>query len=671
MKLRIFTLIAVLMIPPGVQAAEPVPLSDFARHLKFRDVKISPDGSHLAISAMIEDNSVLSIVNIEDNTGFSINPREEDVVDDFWWVSGKRVIYTLGTKVGQLERPEPTGELFAVNVDGKGRDVLFGFRANRDPAGSTGSHIQKKESENASAWMLDELRDDDDNAIIGVRRWNWSHVNTAGGELLHPEVRRIDVRSGKNRSLTKSPLVQANFLTDNDGVARFTYGEDNAQKYKVYYRSGDGKAWELIIDETQDGVRVVPEAFNRAGDAVYFFCGGSNGVGGLCLWNIADRTFKTLWSGADAAPTGIAKTFDGKDVYAIRSMPGRTAITLVDKEAAESRLLADMMGAFPGEDVSFTSNSRDGKKIVVDVQSDKNPGSYYLYDVDTKKLSLLFSQAPWLEGKPLASMEPFSFKSRDGLVLHGYLSKPPGNEEAKDLPLVVYLHGGPYGERDTWGYDPTVQALTSRGYAVLQVNFRGSGGYGYDFVKAGFGEWGARMQDDVTDATHWAVKDGVADPKRICIYGGSYGGYAALQGVVREPDLYQCAIGSSGVYDLNLMKTRGDVPQSLYGNSYLDLVLGTDTTVLAQRSPASQAATIKANVMLISGGEDKRVPSAQSEAMRSAMRNNGSEVVWLYQPSEGHGFYKEENVADMYEKIIAFLDQNIGAGEKKSDAPSP
>ncbi|MGB0134264.1 alpha/beta hydrolase family protein, partial [Dokdonella sp.] len=663
MTLRLFALVSFLIIPLCAQGAEAIPLSDFARHLKFKDVKISPDGTHLAINAIVDGDSVLSIVNIADNQGFSIAPREEDVVVDYWWVSDKRVLYTLGTKVGQLEQPVSTGELFAVNADGKGRDILFGYRANRDPAGSTGSLIQKKQSENASASMLDDLRDEDDDAIIAVRRWNWSHVKSAGGELLHPEVRKIDVRSGKNRTLTVSPLIYADFLTDNEGVARFTFGTDTDQSYKVYYRQGDGKDWELVIDEAKDGVRVYPVAFNRAGDGVYFFCGGDKGVGGLCLWNVANHSFKTLWSGSEASPISYSKTFDGKDIYAIRSMPGRTAVTLVDREAAESKLLAEMMGVFPGEEVEFTSNSKDGKKIIVSVEGDKNPGTYYLYDVDTKKLSLLLSQAPWLENKPLASMEPFSFKSRDGLLLHGYLSKPPGKEDARDLPMVVYLHGGPYEVRDTWRYNRKVQALTSRGYAVLQVNFRGSGGYGYDFVKAGYGEWGAKMQDDVTDATKWAIKQGVADPKRICTLGTSYGGYSALQAVVREPDLYQCAIGDAGVYDLNLMRTRGDIPQSLYGEAYLEKVLGKDSSVLAQRSPASQAATIKANVMLISGGEDKRVPPVHSEAMRNALTKNGAEVVWLYQPSEGHGYYKEENVTDMYEKIIAFLDQNIGPGK--------
>jgi dipeptidyl aminopeptidase/acylaminoacyl peptidase len=295
------------------------------------------------------------------------------------------------------------------------------------------------------------------------------------------------------------------------------------------------------------------------------------------------------------------------------------------------------------------------------VESDRNPGAFYLYDADTKKVTFLMARAPWVEPGTMASMEPFAIKARDGMALHGYLTRPPGQEEAKNLPMVVYVHGGPYEIEDTWGYDPNVQAMASRGYAVLQVNFRGSGGYGYGFVKAGYGEWGAKMQDDVTDATRWAVEQGVADGKRICIFGGSYGGYAALQGAVREPDLYRCTIGYAGVYDLQLMKTRGDIPQSLYGDGYLNKVLGTDDKVLAQRSPINQIDRIKADVMLIVGGEDKRVPPVHGENLRNALLKRGKNVEWLYQPSEGHGFYLEKNRTDMLEKLIAFLDKNIGS----------
>jgi dipeptidyl aminopeptidase/acylaminoacyl peptidase len=261
----------------------------------------------------------------------------------------------------------------------------------------------------------------------------------------------------------------------------------------------------------------------------------------------------------------------------------------------------------------------------------------------------------------MAKSEPITLKARDGIALHGYLTKPSGKEDAKNLPLVVFVHGGPYGIRDDWAFDPYVQMLSSRGYAVLQVNYRGSGDYGSAFLKAGYHEWGGKMQDDVTDATDWAIAQGVADPKRICIFGGSYGGYAALEGAVKEPDLYRCAIGYVGVYDLRLMTTRGDIPQSTSGENYLKMVLGEDQSVLWDRSPIAHLDRLKAKVMLIVGGADKRVPAVQGESLRSALNKAHIEHEWLYQRTEGHGFYDEANRRNLFAKVIAFLDRNIGA----------
>ena len=652
--------LAAFGIVVSAPAAEPVPLADFARHMQFRDAKISPDGAHLAVTSIIDGKSVLSMIDLRSNSGLTLRPREEDEVAQFWWVSPKRLVYSVARRGGYFEAPGQTGELFAVDVDGKNKDILFGYRVDQSMAGSTGSHITKKESENASAWLLDDLRDDDDEAVVQVERWNWSHVGVAGGERLHPEVRRINVNTGKNRTIATAPMPRSGFVLDHAGSVRFAYALDNDQKFKVHYREGEGKDWELVVDEAITGDRAYPISFNRAGDGVYFNCQGSKHRGGLCLWDVAKREFKTLWSANDAAPFAFEETFDGQDLFAIRSMPGRTAVTLLDKTSEEAELLVALMNQFPGEDVRFVNASRDGRKVVVLVEADRDPGSFYLYDADTKKLSFLLARAPWIKPEAMAAKNPFEIKARDGMSLHGFLTKPVGKEAAKNLPMVVFVHGGPYGISDSWNYDPYVQVLASRGYAVLQVNYRGSGGYGYDFMKAGYGEWGAKMQDDVTDATRWAVEQGTADARRICIFGGSYGGYAALQGAVREPDLYQCTIGYVGVYDLRLMKSRGDIPQSFSGEGYLDLVLGNDETVLARRSPINQIDRIKADVMLIVGGQDKRVPPVQGESLRNAMLKRGKPVEWVYQPTEGHGFYNEKNVTELYEKILGFLDRNIG-----------
>ncbi len=631
--------------------AAPLPVADFARHLKFGDVQISPDGKTIAAISNLDGQRSLSLITLADSKAVNIRPRENAQVIKVWWVGSQRVMYTIGEAVGGLEEPDQNGELHVANADGTGQDLLFGYRAG---AGNTGTRIQRKEGEQASAWLLDRLRGDDSAALITVQRWNVGMVNTPGGDGLFAEARRINLRDGKTRTVATAPMRIAEFMTDNDGVVRFAYGDGVDQKRKVYYREADDKSWELVIDEASTGNRVAPLAFNRAGDSVYFACGG------LCRWSIAKRELTPLWSSENADAVELVKTFDEKDVFAVRSMPGRVAISLLDKQAPEAKLLVDLVKQFPGEDVRIASASDDGSKVVIEVRSDLNPGTFYLYEAGEKKLSTLLARAPWLKADDLATMEPFSIKARDGMILNGYVSKPVGKEEAKNQPMVVLVHGGPHGERDAWGYDPVVQLLTSRGYAVLQVNFRGSGGYGYDFIKAGYREWGAKMQDDVTDATQWAIKQGIADPKRICIQGASYGGYAALQGAVREPDLYQCAIGIVGIYDLRLMKSRGDVPQSSSGEGYLDMVLGTDNEQLAQRSPINQLDRLKAKVMLVVGGQDKRVPPIHGENLQRALVAKGKPPEWLYQRTEGHGFYDEANVEDMYTKLIAFLDSNIG-----------
>ena len=293
------------------------------------------------------------------------------------------------------------------------------------------------------------------------------------------------------------------------------------------------------------------------------------------------------------------------------------------------------------------------------VSSGREPGRYFLYDAAHGKAEFLLAVRPWIHPERMGEVEPFTMKARDGLALHGYVTRPPGKENARNLPMVVFVHGGPYGVLDFWEYDPWVQMLATRGYAVLQVNFRGSGGYGEAFIRAGYREWGAKMQDDVTDATRWAIAQGIADPRRICIFGGSYGGYAALQGVVRDPDLYRCAIGYVGVYDLALMYSRGDIPQSLYGENYLKVVLGEARDELRRRSPAASAGRIKARMMLVVGGQDKRVPPAQGQAMRSALGKAGVEHEWIHERTEGHGFHGERNVERLMQRIDAFLASSL------------
>ena len=482
---------------------------------------------------------------------------------------------------------------------------------------------------------------------------------------VNSEAYKIDLRTGVKQQIATSPIksveFDTQFLTDHLGQLRFAVGMNVNQKHEAYYREANGATWQRLYVEGDGNAMFYPLLFNRSNDRVYARCAGANHVGGICLWDVKTRKLETLWSAKESGEAQLVTTFDGNDAFAIRTMIGRPAVVLLDKNTPEAKILVALLHEFPGNDIAITSASYDGKKVVFKASNDVDPGAFYLYDADTKKATGLLHLMPWIDPQKMAAMEPVNFKARDGLAIAAYLTRPLGAENAKNLPLVVWVHGGPYGVYDRWGFDNTVQAFASRGYAVLQVNYRGSGGYGEKFIEAGFREWGGKMQDDVTDATRWAIAQGIADPARICIAGASYGGYAALEGVTREPDLYKCAIGEVGVYDLRLMYTRGDIPQSANGANYLKRVLGDDQAELWNRSPIAHLDRLKARVMLIAGGADRRVPSVQGENLHNELDRRKVAHEWIYQRTEGHGFYDENHQRDLYEKMLAFLDKNIGA----------
>jgi len=645
---RIHVLAASLLSIAFAAPAAEIPIEDFAKHAQFRDIKISPDGDYLAASAVVDGKAVLSLVKLDDMKGVNLRPRESGEVYEFWWVAPHRVVYNVAERVSTLETPSLTGELYGVNADGTRKQLLLGYRQNH---------------ESVYADVVHPLWAEGGKVLIAKYHWNGS------ADGAYPTAAYMDVNNGTLTEVGTAPMKNALFVADHKGQVRFATADGTDQGRRVYHRATNDANWDLVFDESKDDPVVRPLGFARDDKIAYFACPGTHSVGGLCRWNAATKKSETIWSGTEAGVDELVPTFDRKDFVALRSMPGRIATTLIDKSAAESKLLAGLMQQFPGEDVRLTSSTTDGSKVVFDVSSDRNPGEFYLFDRATGKATFLFASMPWIKPDEMSTMEPIALKTRDGLALHGYLTRPHGKDQAKNLPMVVVVHGGPYGIRDSWQFGPEIQMLASRGYAVLQVNFRGSGGYGNAFIHAGFGEWGAKMQDDVTDATRWAVTEGIADPKRICIFGASYGGYAALRGVTKEPDLYRCAIGYVGVYDLRLMYTRGDIPQSTYGDNYLKMVLGEDESVLWDRSPIAHVDRLKAKVMLIVGGEDRRVPPVQGENLHNALDKAHVQHEWLYQRTEGHGFYDEKNIADLMNRVDAFLDRNIGNTAGAGAAP--
>ena len=336
-------------------------------------------------------------------------------------------------------------------------------------------------------------------------------------------------------------------------------------------------------------------------------------------------------------------------------------VVYFDKETAE--MMASLESAFKNKVVSVVSRSEDEVLNIVYVGSDTDPGHYYLFDKVKNTLKSLVSPMDWLDKSQLSPMKPIRFTSRDGLTLRGYLTIPKGSK-GKKLPLIVNPHGGPYGIRDTWGYNPETQFFASRGYATVQVNFRGSGGYGRKFQQAGYGgKWGAEMQNDLTDTVKYLVSEGIADPKKVCIYGSSYGGYATMAGLTFTPELYKCGINYVGITDVSLLfdsLPKHWEPQ----RETLKKQIGdpNDKALMKKMSPLYHVDKIVAPLMIVQGAKDPRVVKKHAINLRDALEERGitlSDDEWIMKENEGHGFQKEENKIELYTKIERFLAKHL------------
>lgn len=633
--------------------AETIPLRDFVRRAEFEQVKLSPDGAYLAISIPGEDRTGLAIMRIADRkiTG-ALNFRDQEHVSNFWWVSDKRVVVSLAKKEGSLAQPQATGELFGLDADSGKSAYLFGYRGED----SVGSHINRATKERASAYMLDPLRDNPDFALIMVRPWA---SRNAGVDRVY----KINVHSGAKMAVARAPEPgQADFLADWQGRVRYATVRDTQFKPRAFSRLDEKGPW---VEETAGALAdawIEPLSFSADGSRVFLDSTEGGDVSCLVEQQFQPPARRKLACNFHQ----VVYSFDGMQPIGVVDAAGKPALQLLDVAHPDRALVAALGKSFGEDFVLPESGTRDGSKGVLQVFSDRNPGDFYLFDRASKKAEYLFSRRAWIDPKKMGERRAIRFNARDGHILHGYLTLPP-DRSAKNLPLVVNPHGGPFGIRDHWSWDAEAQLLASRGYAVLQVNFRGSGGYGKSHQDAGKRGWGTVMIDDITDGARWVASQGYADPARSCIYGGSYGGYAALMSAVREPDLYRCAIGYVGVYDLPNQVSDSDTARFLGGESFIRDYIGDTEKFLIAQSPLTYIKQLKAAVFIVHGKEDRRVPYSQAVALRDALDQREYPYEWLVKAGEGHGFYQEANRLEFYEKMLAFLDKHIG--EEKRPSP--
>jgi dienelactone hydrolase len=640
----------------GVGGSRPVPLGPptgigvYSREPLVLSAKISPKGTYLALRVV--ENGQIYVAFREVASGKFIHmlrPSATTMVRDFWWVSDERVVASTISRFGGADQPGDSGELFAINANGGNGFLVYGYRAvDRSGARRAGG------AEWGSARFVGRAGDDR-SIIIAVTRWE----DSEGGRQ---RLDKLDTYTGARTQLINAPIAYADFLTDETGFPRIAVGGPFG-KEQYFYRDASGDSWKLL--DLTKGVtpHSVVTGFVAHDRLLYVVDDAPDGGLGLFGVHIDTGVRELLWKSDLVEPSGLVKDLEGR-VVAVESEPDLPTYDFLVAEHPKSRLLTNLLAAFPGKHVAIESTTQDVSKAVVVVYSDRDPGQFFLVDVATLTATYLTSARTWIDPEKMAEQSAFRIKASDGRMIHGYFTLPRDRLEGTAVPLVVLPHGGPIRVRDHWGFDPEVQLLANEGYAVLQVNYRGSGGYGVGYEEAGFRHWGDRIQQDIIEATRFLVRKGFADPKHVCIYGTSFGGYAAMQSAILAPDLFRCAVGYAGAYDLALLTDLGDTALTRYGRDYLKITLGDDAAALAAASPAKNASRLQARVMLIHGGKDERCPVQNAEAMRAALEKEGKTVEWLLEPDEGHGFRDELTRERMYTRLLTFLRTSLREPER-------
>lgn len=628
-------------------AGAPAGIAVFTDHDRLLTAKISPKGRWLAAVAVEGGKRTLVFIDLATRKiASTVSPQGGTMIGRFYWVNDGRVIAELVDQGGDVAALRSRGELYSIDArTGSGR-LVFGYRAGEDPVGS---RVRRGASDLAMGFILDTLPNDDRRVLVESRL-----MDEVGDRSVR--VLKLDVVTGVHTQVAVSPIPEAWLLTDENGEVRLAGGSDENLNDRYFLRRG-AQGWKELPALKGLSGKGAPVGYVARDDTVYVVEPLERGGFGLFAVGLERGERRLLARNERVPPSWYLVDPSTRRIVAVEFEPDVPTYEIVDPEHPLARVLRGLLAAHPDEHVRIVSSTLDEKKLVAFVYGDRNPGHYLLVDVDSMSAEKLVDVRPWIRPEEMSPTTAFHVPASDGVEIHGYLTLPRGAPAGRPPPLVVLPHGGPH-LRDRWGFDPEVQLLASEGFAVLQVNFRGSDGYGDAYLRAGYRRWGDRVVLDVVDATRWAIRKGYADPGRICIYGASFGGYAALQGASLAPDLFRCAVGYAGIYDLTRADDADFAETSRLGRGYVRTAIGEDEAALRAASPAFHADRIKARVLLVHGREDRRVPIGQAERLRKALEESGNPPEWLVEPREGHGFYDEAARERMYRRLIAFLREN-------------
>ena len=639
-SMMLLLLIALASSAVAPLQAQTVPVEAFAKASPFSMPRLSPSGEYLAFATDFgEGNHTLQVLRLADmqRTAVLRLPRFESPYQIIW-VSDKRLVIAKGRKYGSLEKPTPMGEIIASDFDGQNQRYIYGYEQQNVAAGLDRGFgfIEGVAQGNDGRFYMRQLKRNPTNSML--------YLVDAGPRPSFKLIASVNV-----------PNLE--FVIDREGVARYAWGRDDDDNY-LLFASVDGQRWQPVPQE-KTGDIWAPYAFSADNQRVYGRFSRNDGPTSLVSSNLEGGDRDVLL--ADGfSNVGLSQWTRHPSVpFAASPLAGRPQLQYFDPGKPEAELHKALAGLLPNQHVTFDDVSRDGQTVLVHLVSDRDPGSWYVFRRATNKLEKVLSPRDGIDPALMAERRPVRFKAGDGTELEAVLTIPR-NAEGRRLPTVLLPHGGPHGVSDGWFYDNDAQFLASRGYLVVQVNYRGSGGRGQAFEELGYLQWGTRIQQDLLDGLNHAASLGLADTSRVCSYGASFGAYAAMMLAARQPGLIRCAAGLAGVYDLKMMYKKGDIKDRAYGRNYLTRVIGRNDEELAANSPTTLASSIKAPVFLAHGERDERTPIAQANAMRAALVSAGRPPQWMAVAGEGHGFYNDDNSAAFYRALEEFLGKNIG-----------
>jgi len=658
--------ILALCSAPAVQAqpapsAAPPPISTFFANTSFGGAKLSPDARHLAARSSAKgQREFLVVVDLQNNSGKIVASYNDADIGDFEWVNNERLLFNTREKNVGLGDSSKAPGLYAVDRDG-GQIVQLAERTGGGMVAGGGPKTRR-----LLPWHTFMLRQ------AGAQDSDYVYVTSpvldTKREVRYVDLLRVNTRTGASQA-TPRPGNAKSWLLDHKGEPRLASTSEDGRITLHYREPADGK-WRALTsyDAYGDGRdAIVPVGFGHDG-SLFVLARGGTAFTSLYAYDVAAGKL-----GAQPLLSAAGYDFDGSLVANRDKVLGvlfrtdavsnewfdpgmRTLQAAVDKQLAATINLLSV----PAQ--------ADSPWVLVTSYSDRIPPRYTLYNRQTGQLNKVADTYPGIDPKRMGAQQFVRYKARDGLEIPALLTLPAGAKPA-GLPLVVLVHGGPYVRGSSWGWHPHSQFLASRGYAVLEPEFRGSTGFGARHFQSGLKQWGLKMQDDLADGARWAIDKGLVDAKRICIAGASYGGYATLMGLVNDPGLYRCGINWAGVTDMGLLFDNGwsfssDATDELkaYG---LPRLLG-DPVKDAERfkatSPIQQAARIERPLLLAYGGVDERVPINHGTKFREAVMRTNKDVEWVEYPEEGHGWALEKNNIDFFGRVEKFLDRHIGAG---------